>query len=102
MALKHDKAFYSTRLEEERKKDTSIVVPIKLNKEEQKLFGKCMPILRQNKDSTIIKQLAEIGAKVILDKKIGHICDTLFKNEVNNMRKHPIMISDKMNKSNTN
>jgi len=102
MGIKHDTAFYSTREEEERAKDKVIVLSIKLNQEEQEQIGKAMPIFRQNKDSTIIKQLAIIGAKVILSDLQQHICSTLFKNEVNNMRKHPIVISDKMNKSNTN
>ena len=72
-----------TRYHEEKKRDTFTVA---LNQEERELLEKCKKIIEQKKDSTALKQLAWIGAKVIHEEKIAYILGTLFKNKRNNQR----------------
>jgi len=73
------------RYHEEKKEDTFTV---KLNKEgsERELLNKCKKILEQKKDSTSLKQLAWIGAKVLLEPKTEYILSSIFKNKRNNKR----------------
>lgn len=56
-----------------------------LTVQQRELLTKCQYRLQQTKPSTAIKQLMEIGAKVILDDKIGAylgiLLDNLRKNE---------------------
>ncbi len=59
---------------------------LRLNNIERAELDKCKPILEQSKDSTAIKQLAFIGAKVIQEKKTALLLSFLFKNKHNNKR----------------
>lgn len=59
---------------------------LKLNSEEREILDKCKMILEQPKDSTALKSLAWIGAKVIQEEKVSYILATLFKNKRNNNR----------------
>ncbi len=75
------KAF--TRYHEDKKADTFTV---KLNSDERKDLEDMKILLNQKKDSTAMKQLATIGAKVLLEAKTTYIINTLFKNKRKNKR----------------
>ena len=79
-------AFYSTRDEEDRAKDTRKVYTISLNLEEQAELIKDMEVLRQAKEGTALKQLWQIGRAVLHDKKTGQIIVSIFGNERKNKR----------------
>lgn len=80
-----DKAFYPTKLEEDRKDD---VFAVKLSKDgkERELLEQCKQVIEQEKDSTALKQLAWIGAKVILEEKMSYLLGTIFANKRKNKR----------------
>lgn len=71
------------RYNEEKKLDSFTV---RLNEEERQLLDKCKTIIEQPKDSTTLKTLAWIGAKVIHEEKTAYILSSLFKNKKNNKR----------------
>jgi len=87
MKLKYDKPFYPTRLEEERKKDKDRVISVKINKDWENIYlNPCKPVLQQAKDSTLIKCLAEIGAKVVLEENQQFIINLILGNKRRNKR----------------
>ena len=87
MTLKHNTPFYNTKTEEEKAKDKSIVLTVRLNKEELQLLKDVKAAIEQPKDSTAIKTLFYIGCYDVLhDKKVNYILSTLFKNKRNNQR----------------
>jgi len=59
---------------------------VSINSEERIILNKCKRIIEQPKDSTAIKTLAWIGAKVLHEDKISYILESLFKNKRNNKR----------------
>lgn len=63
---------------------------VRLNPQERDILNKGKIILEQKKDSTALKQLALIGAKVIHEQKIKYILGCLFKNKRNNERNNII------------
>ena len=65
---------------------TSEVLTVKLNKEENDTIKQCALILQQPKRSTALKQLASIGAKVLLNDKIGIILQVILENKRKNKR----------------
>ena len=67
----------------EKKVDTFTV---KLNDEERKEFDSFKYALQQEKDSTAVKQLAWIGAKVLLDEKNKQLLGTIMGNYRKNKR----------------
>lgn len=71
------------RYNEEKNRDTFTV---SMNKGERELLNKCKIVIEQQKDSTALKTLAWIGAKVIHEEKTGYILGVLFKNKRNNER----------------
>lgn len=71
------------RYNEEKIADT---FTIKLNDVERKEFEEFKKILEQSKDSTAMKQLAWIGAKVLLDSKTSYILKVVFDNKRKNKR----------------
>lgn len=77
--------FVPYKLEEERDK-LKLVFTVKLNTEERALLDKLKNRIEQPKDSTAIKQLAWVGAKVILSDSTAYLIDTLFKNKAKNKR----------------
>ena len=79
------KPFVNYTLDEDLKEKPDIFT-IRLNKEERLFLNEQKRILEQPKDSTALKTLALIGAKVIHEEKIAYIIDTLFKNKKNNAR----------------
>lgn len=54
-------AFESTRTEEEREKDNRETFNISINKEQRDLLNRAKFILQQEKDSTAMRQMFEIG-----------------------------------------
>lgn len=55
------KPFTRTRLDEERAQDKSVVVAIRFNREELAALEEAGRLLQQEKPSTIIKQLVDLG-----------------------------------------
>lgn len=68
---------------EEKKNDT---FTIWLNKEERQLLEQAKKVLEQSKDSTAIKQLAWIGAKLIGEDKISCLLGVVYSNKRKNKR----------------
>lgn len=73
------------RLEEE-KWDRPDTFTVKLNPIERAMLDRAKKILRQKKNSTALKQLAEIGYKCITSPLTGQIMETVFKNKRKNNR----------------
>jgi len=65
---------------------TAEVIGLKINDEYRDLIDRCKDALEQPKDATVIKQLMQIGAKVVLDEKIAHIMSIVFENKRKNKR----------------
>lgn len=78
--------FVNYTLDEERNdKDTRITV--RLNEEEMKMFEEVRSIVKQHKNSTILKQLAKIGyAYVIRDPVMRETLDIILNNDRKNKR----------------
>jgi len=81
MPLIRNKPF--ERQHEEKKEDTFTV---KLNTLERTEFNTWKTILQQEKDSTALKQLASIGAKVLQKKKTIRILELVMNNYRKNKR----------------
>jgi len=81
MPLDHETPFYRTH---EKSKDDTFTV--KLNPQERIEFNEWKTALHQKKDSTAIKQLARLGAKVLLDPKNIEIQKILLNNYRKNKR----------------
>ena len=83
-----DAPFEPQLLEEERAKarEKRETFTVSINPEERKSLDEAKQILKQPKDSTAIKQLAEIGAIVLHDEKMRLIIGSIFKNKYNNKR----------------
>ncbi len=62
------------------------VVKVRLNEEDKKLLAECKYFLEQPKDSTALKQLALLGANVVLDEKMANIMHIVFENKRKNKR----------------
>jgi len=71
------------RREQEKKVD---VIPVRLNEEEREELNVAKKILNQSKDSTALKQLSSIGAKVLHDGLTGNIIKSIFANKRKNWR----------------
>lgn len=80
------KPFKAYREEEERAKDKRVTFTLSMNKEEYKQLQKDKELIEQTRDSTAVKQLANVGAIVLRDKKTRAIIDTLFINKRRNKR----------------
>lgn len=85
MVLKRE-PFINYRSDEERAKDKSKVVPVRLNIDDLKRLEEVAKIINQEKLSTVIKTLVEIGLFVIHEEKTTYLINTLFKNKRNNKR----------------
>lgn len=71
------------RYHEKKEVDTFTV---KLNAQERQRLEDCKYILQQEKDSTAIKQLADIGAQVLLEKKVKVVLGVVLNNYRRNKR----------------
>lgn len=78
--------FVKMHLEEDKDYKPQDTFTVKLNKEERKVLDECKEIMEQEKDSTAIKQLAWIAAKVLHEEKISYILGTVFENKRKNKR----------------
>jgi hypothetical protein len=80
-------AFVRKYTDTEKGEQKSVVMTVRLNKEEMKLLKAVKKAIEQPKDSTAVKTLFYIGAfDVLHDKKTNYIISTLFKNKRNNER----------------
>ena len=85
--LIQDKPFYRTRTDEEKAKDKSVVMTIRLNAEELAMLQEVKVALNQPKDSTAIKTMFYLAYyNVIQDAQTRYLIQTLFKNKRNNER----------------
>ncbi len=75
--------FRKMHLSDEKKE---IVISVKLNKEDYQELQEMKAILQQPKDSTAIKQLIELGAKVVQDDKIKQYLSIIYGNRRRNKR----------------
>lgn len=71
------------RYNEEKKDDTFTV---KFNELERKEFNEFKKLIHQEKDSTAIKQLCWMGAKVLLDEKTKAVLEVVLNNYRRNKR----------------
>ena len=78
--------FVPYRDEEEREKDKSKIFTVRLNEEEQRRLKASKLLLRQPKDSTALKMLADIGYNVLQDRLTNEILQVVFKNKDKNER----------------
>lgn len=79
-------AFTRTRLDEERATDKSKVVPVRLNIEELRTLEEAGLILEQEKISSVIKTLMNLGLIAIHKPETNYLIDSVFKNKRNNKR----------------
>ena len=77
--------FRKYRLDEE-KWDKPDTFTVKLNPLERRWLDKAKKILHQKKNSTVLKQLAEIGYKYVTSPLNAEVLETLFKNKRKNRR----------------
>lgn len=79
-------AFTRTRLDEERAQDKRKVISVSLSLEELKQLEEDASFLGQEKPSTALKQLAEIGSIVIHTPETRAIIERVFNNDRRNKR----------------
>lgn len=72
-----------TRYHEDKQIDS---FSVRLNADERKQLEADKELLQQSKDSTALKQLAELGHVVLHDGKIGHYLRTVLGNVRKNRR----------------
>lgn len=78
--------FINYKLEEEKGKEKREVFTVSINEDERLTLDKCKEILEQEKDSTTLKQLAWLGAKVLHDPQMTYVLQTVFDNKRRNKR----------------
>jgi hypothetical protein len=79
--------FTRKKTDEEKAKEKSVVMTIRLNQEELDMLKQVKEAIEQPKDSTAVKTVFYIGCfDVLHDKKVNYILSTLFKNKRNNER----------------
>lgn len=82
--MTQEQPFVKQHLDEEGKKLDTFT--IRLNEEERGLLNSSKKIIEQVKDSTALKSLAWIGAKVIHEKKMSYILGLVIGNKKRNKR----------------
>ncbi len=75
-----------TKFNTEETKDNREIITLSYNKDERLRLESDKKILQQTKDSTCIKQLAEIGSNVIHQKKTEVLIDIVLGNKRKNKR----------------
>ena len=78
--------FTKTRLDEEKADDKSKVVPIRLNIEELQALEEAGVIFEQDKISSVIKTLMNLGLIAIHKPETAYLLEAVFKNKRNNKR----------------
>lgn len=81
-----EKHKFQSYTEEEERNKGDLVFSVKLNKIEQPAFFEAKKIINQPKNSTAIKMLAELGAKVILEEKTRLLINIILGNKRKNER----------------
>lgn len=76
--------FVNYTLEEDEK--STDIFTIRLNKEDREMLNKAKLLIKQQKDSTCLKQLARLGSIVLHEQKTTLILDTILNNERRNKR----------------
>jgi len=94
MGLKKED-FVPYKDQEERDKEQSKVITIRLNVEELRDLEELAKLLRQEKLGTTIKQLMKLGSHVLHSPQTSYLVDTLFINEKNNKRLGIITVNPK-------
>ena len=65
---------------------TADVITCKLNANDRALLEESKKLIEQTKDSTALKQLAWIGAKVLREEKTSYLLGVIFNNKRKNLR----------------
>lgn len=78
--------FRTTKLEEEKKDDHRETFTVSINKEERKRLDEDKKLLQQEKDSTALKQLAELGHNVLHSDLTGKSLRVVLDNKRRNKR----------------
>lgn len=78
--------FRTTKLEEEKKEDKRETFTVSINKEERARLNEDKKILQQVKDSTALKQLAELGHNVLHSDLTGKSLKIVLGNKQRNKR----------------
>jgi c-di-GMP-binding flagellar brake protein YcgR len=77
------KSFVNYSLDQKEEKE---IINVRLNDSERLMIEESKKILHQNKDSSTLKQLAEIGYKCITSQQNKTILEIVFRNKQNNKR----------------
>ena len=78
--------FRTTKLEEEKKDDKRETFTVSINKEERLRLNEDKKILQQEKDSTALKQLADLGHNVLHSDLTGKSLRVVLDNKRRNKR----------------
>lgn len=63
------------------------IISVRLNVKERAILESCKGVIMQERDSTALKILADIGSYVVLHDQLTHyLIGRLFKNKANNQR----------------
>ena len=92
-------AFVSTRTNEEREAAKGTTIGVWFNDQELAELKRYGVFLHQEKASTIIKQMVELGAKLIDDQKIVAVRGLVFNNVRKNKRLGIQEVEPKISKS---
>lgn len=87
MTLVHEDPFHRDRLEEDRARDKSTVISLRLNREEIRQIEDAGRLLQQEMPSSIVKQLAELGLLCLQREETRAALRMTFKNTVRNQRR---------------
>ena len=77
---------YNLKEDKKEKEEETKVYTFRLNKEEQANLKECMILLQQEKVSTALKQLANLGMFVLHERSMAHILEVLGNNIRKNKR----------------
>ena len=80
------KPFKAYKLEEEKKDDKRETFTVSINKEERTRLNEDKKLLQQEKDSTALKQLAELGSNVLHSDLTGKSLRIVLGNKRRNKR----------------
>ena len=87
MNLIQNEPFVRMKLDEEKAKEKSTVMTIRLNEQELSMLQEVKLAIDQPKDSTAIKTMFYLAYHDVLhDQKTKYLLNTLFKNKRNNLR----------------
>lgn len=87
--------FRKYRLDEEKKHDKSKVVPVRLNIDELNALEVAGQVLEQEKISSVIKTLMNLGLIAIHKEETALLLDVVFKNKLNNKRQGITIVEPK-------